>query len=94
MFCRYPMVDIKVDVTAAVDKVTGLKDNKLLPKEGLWRYVVIGGIGFFAVLVLLFIGFIIKSILLIAVFIVIVVVAILIGVGVSRWQASKNNEKN
>lgn len=85
MLCVFLMAD----VNDAVNKVTALKDSKLLPKEGVWRYVIIGAIGLFVVLVLLFIGFVIKSLLYIAIFIVIVVVAILIGVGVSQWQASQ-----
>jgi hypothetical protein len=77
-----------VDVTAAVNKVTNLKDSKVIPKDGVWRYVVIGVIGFLVVLALLFIGFVIKSLLYVAIFLVIMVVAVIVGVGVSQHKKS------
>ncbi len=83
------MVDIKADVTNIVNKTVTLNNSKFLPQNGIWRLVIIGAIGFIAVLVLLFLGFIIKSLLYVLIFLVIVIVSIAIGVGVSKWRSSK-----
>jgi hypothetical protein len=83
------MVDVKADVTKIVNKTVTLNNSKVLPQNSIWRLVIIGAIGFVVVLVLLFLGFIIKSLLFVLIFLVIVVVAVVIGVGVSQWKSSK-----
>lgn len=88
------MTDVNVDIGGAVNKLITLKDNKILPKEGIWRYVMIGAISFFVVLILIFIGFVIKPLLYIVIFSVMVIVSVMIGVGVSRWQATQNKNTN
>jgi hypothetical protein len=83
------MDDVKTDVTNIVNKTVTLNNSKVLPQNGIWRFVIIGAIGLVVVLVLLFLGFIIKSLLYVVIFSVIVIVAVTIGVGVSQWKSSK-----
>jgi multisubunit Na+/H+ antiporter MnhF subunit len=84
------MVDVKAEeVKNIVNKTVTLNNSKVLPQNGIWRLVIIGAIGLVVVLVLLFLGFILKSLLYVVIFLVIVIVAVAIGVGVSQWKSSK-----
>ena len=79
------MVDVKESVRTTVSKFQEVAAGRI------WKRVIIGIV---AVLVLLFVGFIIKSLLYIAIFLIIVAVAVTIGVSVRQSQSRKQLQKN
>ena len=88
------MTDFKDNIDTQVKKVVPVDNataSKVLPANSIWKMIVIGVCGLLAVVALLFLSFVAKSVIYFAIFAIIIAVAVIIGIGAYKLQ-KKNKQ--
>lgn len=86
------MSELKDNINDQVKKVVPVDTStasKVLPANSIWKMIVIAVCGLLAVVALLFLSFVAKSVIYFAIFAIIIAVAVIIGIGAYKLQNKK-----